>query len=176
MRKLVTFILLGGFVLAGLGAPAAEAKNRCKARTDLPGVWYVSFVLFDNDAPFANCKAVYSKRGGINIDKSNCIDSFGSRYFARSGGVVSLNRACQVSGQVVLSAFGEGGQANAHPLLERFQPGAEVSVIVELDNLRMVRDKLSMHGSGTVTYAGPSFSSGTPRADTFGAILDVIKK
>lgn len=177
MRKLATLILLGSFVLAGLGAPAAEASNhRCKARTDLPGTWYVSFVLIAEEAPYASCKIVYTKGGGIKVNKSTCTDSAGSKYFARFGGGVSLNRACRVSGQVILTAFGEGGQSTGNEVLEEFQPGAEVTVVVSLDNLRLVRDKLSAHGSGKVTYSGPGYPTGTPRTFSVGAVIDAIKK
>lgn len=178
MRKIVSLMLVGGLVLAGLGA--AEAASRCQTRGDLPGQWYFSHAFFapggPQGIPYLNCKIVITKSGRTKVNKSSCTDSFGGRYFARPGGGLSVNRSCRVTGPLVLAGIGEGGQPGATQLLGNFLPGAEVSVIVTLDNLRMVSDKLSMHGSARITFSGPRFPEPGTTTATLPAFLDVVKR
>ena len=178
MRKFVSLMLAGAFVLAGLDA--AEAASRCQTRGDLPGQWHFFHVFFapggPDGLPYLNCKIVVKKSGKTKVNKTSCTDSFGGRYFAKPGGGLSVNRSCRVTGPLVLAALGEGGQPGATQILGNFLPGAEVSVIVTLDNLRMVSDKLSMHGSAGITFSGPRFPGPGTLTATLPTFLDVVKR
>ena len=178
MGEFTSLMLVGAFVLAGFGA--AEAASRCQTRNDLPGQWYFSHVFFisggPDGLPYMNCKIVVKKSGRTKVNKTSCTDSFGGSYFAKSGGGLSVNRSCRVTGPLVLAALGEGGQPNATQILRSFQPGAEVSVIITLDNLRMVSDKLSMHGSARITFSGPRFPGPGTTTGTLPTFLDVLKR